>query len=253
MLRRALGGRSAFAALALAAGALAPAIGPAAPACAGEGPRAALVVDTGSSVQTYCVALPAASVTGLDLVVAAGEQHGLDYAFGYGGRAVCRLTGIGSGGGECFEDDYPNFWAYWRGTGDGGWAWSTTGPHATVVEDGDVEGWAWGSGTGPDTHPAPPASTHDAVCPPVDDGDDDGGGGGDDDGGDGPPAPGGGAPAPTPDDATPAPQSTATEAAPEAAAVDSGRPRVAAADGARDDDASARAPVDGAVAHGELG
>jgi hypothetical protein len=155
---------------ALVAGALAPVTAPPRPACAAESPRAVLVVDTGSSVQRLCVSLPDDAVSGLELVAAAGNQHGLDYAFGYGGQAVCRLRGVGSATEECFEDDYPYFWAYWRGNGAGGWTWSSSGPANTVVTDGDVEGWAWGEGTGPGTHPAPPGATFASVCPPQSDG-----------------------------------------------------------------------------------
>ena len=64
-------------------------------ACAGESPRAALVVDTGEDVHRYCVALPAGEVSGIELIEAAGEQFGLAYSFGYGGNAVCMLAGVG--------------------------------------------------------------------------------------------------------------------------------------------------------------
>jgi hypothetical protein len=147
-------------------GALAPVAVTPQPACAAESPRAVLVVDTGSSVQRLCVALPDDDVSGLELIAAAGNQHGLDYAFGYGGQGVCRLAGVGSASEECFEDDYPNFWGYWRGNGSGGWTWSSTGAGNTAVNDGDVEGWAWGEGTGPQTHPAPPATTFGSACLP---------------------------------------------------------------------------------------
>lgn len=135
----------------------------ASPACAGEGPRAALVVDTGDSVQTFCVALPAPEVSGLELIELASEQHGLSYKFGFGGEAVCMLAGVGPTGDDCFED-YPDFWGYWRGDGNGGWSWSGSGAGSTTVGDGDVEGWSWGSGSNGDTHPRPPATTFGDVC-----------------------------------------------------------------------------------------
>ena len=135
----------------------------AAPVCAGEGARAALVVDTGSSEHSLCVALPDDDVSGLDLIVLAHQQHGLDYRFGFGGEAVCMLAGVGAEGDDCFER-YPDFWGYWRGDGSGGWQWSGTGAGSTRVEDGDVEGWAWGSGSDGSTHPAPPTTTFGSVC-----------------------------------------------------------------------------------------
>ena len=133
------------------------------PVCAGEGDRAALVVDTGTSELSFCVTLPDGGVSGLDLIVLAHQQHDLDYRFGFGGEAVCMLAGVGAEGDDCFER-YPDFWGYWRGDGSGGWQWSGTGAGSTRVEDGDVEGWAWGSGSDGSTHPAPPATTFGSVC-----------------------------------------------------------------------------------------
>lgn len=134
-------------------------------ACADEGARAVLVVDTGDSVTRYCVALPDDEVTGLELIVLAGEQHGLTYRFGYGGAAVCMLADVGTTGDDCFER-YPDFWGYWRGS-SGGWTWSSTGAGNTSVRDGDVEGWSWGSGSDGSSHPRPPATRFASVCPVV--------------------------------------------------------------------------------------
>lgn len=132
-------------------------------ACAAEGPRAALVVDTGENVHTYCVALPDDQVTGLELISLAGEQHALSYRFGYGGEAVCMLADVGTNGDDCFER-YPDFWGYWRGS-DGGWTWSSTGAGSTTVTNGDVEGWSWGSGSDGSSHPRPPETAFSSVCP----------------------------------------------------------------------------------------
>ncbi|MGI8774060.1 MAG: hypothetical protein ACR2KQ_03425 [Actinomycetota bacterium] len=131
-------------------------------ACAAES-SAALVVATGGTTYRYCVSLPAASVSGIDLIRLAGEQHGLQYSLGYGGRAVCQLAGVGPEGDDCFAD-HPNFWGYWRGNGSGGWNWSSTGGGSTTVRSGDVEGWAWGRGQDGNTHPRPPATTYGSVC-----------------------------------------------------------------------------------------
>jgi hypothetical protein len=158
-------------------------------AAAGEAPRAALVVDTGAGVVTYCVVLDDRTVSGTHLIELAGEQHGLDHAFGFGGGAVCRLAGVGVEGGDCFGA-FPDFWGYWHGDGNGGWTWAPTGASSHEVADGAVEGWSWGSGDSPDTHAAPPATTVEDVCgavdepaPPPDDGGSGGGtGGGSDDG-----------------------------------------------------------------------
>ena len=133
-------------------------------ACAGEGGRAALVIDTGAAVTTYCVALPDGSVSGLELVELAGEQHALDYSLGFGGEAVCRLEGVGPEGDDCFGE-YPEFWGYWHGDGSGGWTWAGTGAGGASIEDGDVDGWSWGSGDNGSNHQAPPETEHEDVCP----------------------------------------------------------------------------------------
>jgi hypothetical protein len=158
--------RPALLSLALAAGALWPAAVAAPAACAGESPRAALVVDTGEAVLNFCVTLPDDSVSGIELVKLASQQHGLSYKLGFGGAAVCHLAGVGPTSDDCFEQD-PDFWGYWRGSKSGGWTWASTGAGSTTVTDGSVEGWAWGSGTGPDTHPAPPTTQFADVCAPV--------------------------------------------------------------------------------------
>lgn len=122
-----------------------------------------LVVDTGESEHRMCVELPRAQVSGTDLIVLAGEQHGLSYRFGYGGGAVCMLAGVGADGDDCFEK-YPDFWGYWRGDGSGGWSWSSSGAGSTRVSNGDVEGWSWGSGSDGSSHPPPPRTTFSSVC-----------------------------------------------------------------------------------------
>ena len=169
-------------------------------AAATGSPHAALVVDTGARVSTYCVALDGGSVSGIRLIELASEQHGLGYRLGFGGQAVCQLEGVGPTGSDCFAD-FPDFWGYWHGT-SGGWTWASSGAGSATVEDGDVEGWWWGSGDSGTTHPAPPATSIDDVCvadedpatPPGDDGgggDGGGGGSGGSDGGPGDPGDGG--------------------------------------------------------------
>jgi hypothetical protein len=148
-----------------AAGAPGSAAGPAI-ACAAEGPRAVLVVDTGSEVHRLCVALDGASVSGIHLVELASAQHGLSYSLGFGGQAICQIDGVGPPGGDCFAE-YPDFWGYWHGTASGGWTWASAGAASFRVDDGDVEGWSWGSGDSGAAHPAPPATRADSVCPPL--------------------------------------------------------------------------------------
>ena len=152
------------AALALSgAGVVLPAVAASTPACAEAATHAALVVDTGSQVTTYCVALDAPSVTGIHLIELASAQHGLQYSLGFGGKTVCQLSGVGPSGDDCWAD-YPNFWGYWRGDGAGGWSWSGTGAGSTSVGEGDMDGWSWGTGDSGSTHQSPPSLSFDEVC-----------------------------------------------------------------------------------------
>jgi hypothetical protein len=153
------------AAIVLATIAAPAAIGGAA-ACAQDGPRAGLVVDTGVRVTELCVALDAAEVSGLHLIELAAAQHGLPYGFGLGGQAVCRLDGVGPAGDDCFAE-YPEYWGYWHGDGRGGWTWASTGAGSYRVGDGDLEGWAWGSGDTGSSHRRPPAVAIDDLCESV--------------------------------------------------------------------------------------
>lgn len=148
-------------------------------ACAASAQHAAIVVDTGDQELRFCVVLPPGTVTGIDLIELASDQHGLQYRLGYGGKGVCQLVGVGSEGEECFTDS-PEFWGYWRGDGSGGWTWSSTGAGSVTVSPGDVQGWSYGTGRDPSTHQAPPSTTFASVCPAPGTG-----GGGGTEGGDG--------------------------------------------------------------------
>ena len=149
--------------LGLAGALLAPQAAAPPAACASATARAALVIDGGPTTERYCVTLDSEAVSGIHLLELAARQHGLVYELGYGGQAVCMLAGVGPTGGDCFAED-PLFWGYFRGSSSGRWSWSSIGAGSTVVEDGDVEGWSWGSGEGAADHPAPPVTPLDAVC-----------------------------------------------------------------------------------------
>ncbi len=157
--------RGFLAALAIVLGVTAPVVAAPAPAaCAAESHHAALVVDTGGHVYRYCVGFSDARVSGVQLIELAHDQYGLDYAFGYGGRGVCRLANVGSTSGCLAAGE--QFWAYWRGDGSQGWSSSSLGAADTTVADGDVEGWSYGSGSSPTSHPPPPGTTLASVCEP---------------------------------------------------------------------------------------
>lgn len=175
--------RSLTIALALAFGTTVPLVAAGA-ACASTANSAALVVDTGGSVITYCVEIPSGGTDGIGLIKLASQQYSLSYNLGYGGQAVCQLNGVGaSGGGDCLETEKPYFWGYWIGNGGGGWNWSSVGAGSTSVDPGDIQGWSWGKGTDSSSHPSPPSLEYEDVCKIKDD--NDGGGGGNPNGGGG--------------------------------------------------------------------
>lgn len=152
-----------FASLVLGLTAIAPIAVPQT-ACA-AGSSAALVIETGSATTTYCVDLGGkSSVSGIEFVKLAAEQHGVAYGLGYGGLVVCSLAGVGTVSNDCLLDQKPYFWGYWRGDGSGGWTWSSTGAGSARVVPGGVEGWSWGTGTTGDSHNKPPNTTYASVC-----------------------------------------------------------------------------------------
>jgi hypothetical protein len=119
------------------------------------------------TVHEDCVPLPEGRVTGMDLLAAAGfeviaEVNAL-------GSTVCAIDGSGcrypsepcwcecrSLGDEC------TYWAYHVSDG-AEWLYSTVGALARVVEDGDVDGWAWGPGQ-EGSGAEPPFRRFDQVC-----------------------------------------------------------------------------------------
>jgi hypothetical protein len=169
VLTRGLRLRAASVGVAVGLGAVAPVVAASPAFCAGDGPRAVLVVDreNGTSALRMCVSLPGGDVSGLELIRLAADQYDLQYRFGHGGAAVCQLANVPAERppNECLRQGDP-FWGYWRSDG-GGWQWSGSGAGATRVEDGDVEGWSFGYGNDGSTHPQPPATKASDVCRPV--------------------------------------------------------------------------------------
>jgi len=127
-----------------------------------DGPnRAGLVVRFNDErVNTACVEFSEESLTGLELLA----RSGLDVGLGFGGRAVCRIEGVGCTGDNCFcqcTGAECKYWAYFRLDADGEWRYAQVGAGDTVVRDGDVEGWSWGAGE----QEPPPAITFAELCP----------------------------------------------------------------------------------------
>jgi hypothetical protein len=107
------------------------------------------------STFTQCVEVDAPEATGLDVL----RQSGLGFIFEPGGgmgTTICKIgeTGCDYPGEDCFCQCLGNpcqYWTYWY-EAEGQWKYSPLGISSRVVEDGDVEGWVWGSG-----QEAPPA------------------------------------------------------------------------------------------------
>jgi hypothetical protein len=98
--------------------------------------------------------LEALRLTGLDFVESAGT--------------VCSIEGVGCPAEDCFCACPPpytdcKYWSYnfWDGNQ---WQAYSTGAVDSIVSDGDVEGWAWGSGVPPITQPAAGAAAEKALA-----------------------------------------------------------------------------------------
>ena len=132
-----------------------------------DGPnRAGLVIRYGDGrVVTACVSFSEPSISGFELLQRSGipyiaQQSGM-------GAAVCKIDGEGC--------DYPTedcfckrngpttiYWAYSRLTANG-WVFSPLGASSTRVQPGDVNGWAWGTGSVA-SGAQPPIIPFDQVC-----------------------------------------------------------------------------------------
>ncbi len=134
-----------------------------------DGPnRAGVVVsfEDGRS-ESVCVEFAKPEISGAELLSRAGLP--LVTMSGSGGAAVCSIDGVGCGNpGDCFCQCHGSgcrYWAYYN-LEDGGWRYSAVGSSLRKVHDGDVDGWAWGTG-GIGTGAQPAASSFDAICPPL--------------------------------------------------------------------------------------
>lgn len=128
--------------------------------------RAGLVVRHGDGrVATACVTFSEPSLSGVELL----ERSGFNMITQGGGigAAVCKLDGEGcdypTEGCFCKRDGTQSvYWAYSQ-LRDGVWAYSPLGASSTKVQDGDVEGWAWGSGDSR-AGAVPPVVPLDQIC-----------------------------------------------------------------------------------------
>lgn len=132
--------------------------------------RAGIIVRfSDGRVQTSCVSFETESISGLDLL----QRTGLDVIAqsSGGGAAVCKIGGDGCafpaepcfckfGGGQQGQ-----YWAYWRLNG-AAWQYAAQGASSVRVTNGDVNGWAWGTGS-VQSGAQPPVTTFEQICPAV--------------------------------------------------------------------------------------
>jgi hypothetical protein len=138
--------------------------------------RAAVIVDTGGSVQKVVITFSEDSISGIEALQRAGANPVI-YAMGPG-AAVCRLFGVGRDASPtCLggQDGDNRYWAYFRApAGTSSFSYSSVGGGASRVHDGDVEGWKFGTGTAPTyvslaslLPPPPPPTRPPATTPPA--------------------------------------------------------------------------------------
>jgi hypothetical protein len=108
--------------------------------------RVGLVVDLGDgTLVTRCVAFSEAEINGFDVL----ERSGLEVVTDQG--PVCAIAGTGCPASNCWCECQGSpciYWSYWHQS-DGEWLYAQESPTVYTVQDGDVEGWAWGEGAMP--------------------------------------------------------------------------------------------------------
>ena len=113
--------------------------------------RAAVIVDTGSTVHKVVITFTEDSISGIEALQKAGANPVI-YSMGPGG-AVCRIFGVGRDAGpNCLggQDGDNRYWAYFRApAGTSSFTYSRIGAGTARVHDGDVEGWKFGTGVAP--------------------------------------------------------------------------------------------------------
>jgi hypothetical protein len=128
--------------------------------------RAGLVVQYGDGqVETACVAFAEEQISGLELLTRAGIPHIAQQSGG--SAAICKIRGDGCDypAEDCFckrEGLGSVYWAYHLRVDDA-WRYSNQGVSSVQVQNGDVQGWAWGMGDS-DQGVQPPALSFVQIC-----------------------------------------------------------------------------------------
>jgi len=121
--------------------------------------RVGLVIAYGDgSVVTRCIAFDEAEISGYEVLRRAGLSVVTAFDSGLG-AGVCKIEHQGCPRASCMTCDTPNYWSYWHLTG-GAWVYSQLGASSYTVQNGEVEGWRWGTGD------PPPVVPFDQICAP---------------------------------------------------------------------------------------
>ncbi len=133
--------------------------------------RVGLVVDFGDHHITRCVEFSEPTITGYDVLRRAGLDVVADTSNPMG-AIVCDINGTsGCPASNCFcrcQGSPCLYWAYHHLV-DGSWRYSQIGVSSRKVQHGDVEGWAWGTGSLNTSGAQPPVKRFDEICaPPAD-------------------------------------------------------------------------------------
>jgi hypothetical protein len=121
--------------------------------------RVGLIIMFGDgSVVASCVEFGEAEISGYEALRRTGLSLITSFDSGMG-AGICKIEDQGCPKASCMTCDAPNYWSYWHLVGSS-WSYSQLGASSYTVQDGDVEGWRWGTGD------PPHARTFDQICAP---------------------------------------------------------------------------------------
>ena len=130
--------------------------------------RAGLVVTfSDGSTLSRCIEFSEEEINGVELLTRSGLPL---VSWGTGaGAAICKIGDDGCNNpNDCFcecNGSDCRYWAYYA-LEDGQWQYASAGASLRKVHNGDVDGWAWGSGKA-GQGAMPPLLTFEEICPPV--------------------------------------------------------------------------------------
>jgi len=130
--------------------------------------RAGLVVTfSDGSTLSRCIEFSEEEINGVELLTRSGVPL---VSWGTGaGAAICKIGDDGCNNPndcfcECSGSDC-QYWAYYA-LENGQWQYASAGASLRKVHNGDVDGWAWGSGKA-GQGAMPPLLTFEKICPPL--------------------------------------------------------------------------------------